>query len=348
MTTPSNKKFCELFIVFIIFVNIFIAGYNPYIFFKPNILSSENNILFYNSDALHGSSFLRTHNLSDFGEVESLDLTVAADNYPNGDLSALWGVSMLIETNKSTVLLDSGQSYPVLRGNSLALNKNLSKVDFVVISHEHWDHVGGLSYLEEVNPGVTVYVPSLMDTQTFNDINQTNLNVIKINETTIIQQGFAIIGELNGPPYEQALAVNVKDVGLVCFVGCSHPGVENIIEKATTDLGIETYMVIGGFHMGAATEQQIEDTIDRLIELGVNKIYPIHCSGDLIRLHMSNHYPEQYGQGNVGFQMTINIYTINPSEPPLIFPIILIPVIVSSLTIITVWFIRKKILRKRA
>jgi 7,8-dihydropterin-6-yl-methyl-4-(beta-D-ribofuranosyl)aminobenzene 5'-phosphate synthase len=246
-----------------------------------------------------------------------------------------------------TVLLDTGQSYSVLRGNSLALNKNLSKVDFVVISHEHWDHVGGLSYIEEVNPGITVYVPSLMDSQTFNDINQTNLNIIKINDTAIIQPGFAIIGELDGPPYEQAIVVNVKDVGLVGFVGCSHPGVENIIEKATTDLGIDTYMIIGGFHMGAATVQQIEDTVDRLIELGVNKIYPIHCSGDLIRNHMAVNYPQYYGRGNVGFQKTINVNTIYPTEPPPIFLFILIPVIIGSLAIVSGWFIRKKILRNR-
>jgi 7,8-dihydropterin-6-yl-methyl-4-(beta-D-ribofuranosyl)aminobenzene 5'-phosphate synthase len=186
-----------------------------------------------------------------------------------------------------------------------------------------------------------------MDTQTFNDINQTNLNVVKINDSTVIQPGFAIVGELNGPPYEQALVVNVKDVGLVSFVGCSHPGVENIIEKATNDIGIETYMVIGGFHMGGATVQQIEDVVDRLIELGVNKIYPIHCCGDLIRNYMAANYPQYYGQGNVGFQKTININTINPSEPLPIVLFIAIPVIIGSLTILIGWFVRKKILRKR-
>ena len=346
MINQSNKRFLEPIIILILLANVFIAGYIPYTVCKLSVISTEKSIPLSDNYALRGSSFLRTQNLSDFGEIESLDLTVLADNYPNGDLSALWGVSILIETSNSTVLLDTGQSYSVLRENSLALNKNLSQVDFVVISHEHWDHVGGLSYIEEVNPGVTVYVPSLMDITTFNNINQSNLNVIIINETTIIQPGFAIIGELNGPPYEQALAVNVKDVGLVSIVGCSHPGVENIIEKATNDLGIDTYMVIGGFHMGAATIQQIEGTIDRLIELGVNRIYPIHCSGDLIRQYMAEHYPQQYGQANVGFQITININTINPNEPLLIISAILISAIVISLTVLASWFMRKKIVEK--
>jgi 7,8-dihydropterin-6-yl-methyl-4-(beta-D-ribofuranosyl)aminobenzene 5'-phosphate synthase len=332
----SKNKIIGKIVLFLFLTNVVIVGYTSYIFFNPSIGPSQDE-----------GSIIRTQILSDLGEVESLDLTVVADNYPNGDLSALWGVSILIETNNSTVLLDTGQSYSVLRGNALALNKNLSNVDFVVISHEHWDHIGGLSYIEEVNPGVTVYVPSLMDTQTFNDINQTNLNVIKINETTIIQPGFAIIGELNGPPYEQALVVNVEEVGLVSFVGCSHPGVENIIEKATNDIGIDTYMVIGGFHMGGATVQQIEDTVDRLIDLGVNRIYPIHCCGDLIRSYMAVNYPQYYGRGNVGFQKTINANTINPTEPPPIFLYILIPVLIGSVSVVIGWFVRKNILKKR-
>lgn len=327
MSKNSSKKILTTIFIFILLAN------TVYFFTEKSILLSHDH-------ELRGSSNLTTQNLSDLGQVESLDLTVLCDNYPNGDLSDEWGLSILIETKDSKVLLDTGQSYSTLRDNALALNKDLSEVDFVVISHEHWDHVGGLEYIEEVNPGVTVYVPSLIDSTTFNTINQSDLNVIKINETTIIQPGFAIIGELNGPPYEQALVVNVKDVGLVGFVGCGHPGVENLIEKATTDLGHDPYMVIGGFHMVSAAEQQIKDTVDRLIELGVQKIFPIHCTGDLFRQYMAEHYPLQYGQANVGFQMTINIFTMNP----LIY-FILVPILAVSLTVLAGWFIRKKIKR---
>ena len=348
MMNQVNKRFLGKILIFFVLANIIITGYIPYFPYKPSMIPLEKSVPTCNFQALQGSSILRTQAISDFGEIESLDLTVLADNYPHGELSALWGLSILIETSSSTVLLDTGQSYSVLRDNSLTLAKDLSEVDFVVISHEHWDHIGGLSYIEEVNPGVTVYVPSRIDTQTFNSINQSNLNVIKINETTIVQRGFAIIGELNGPPYEQALVVNVKDVGLVSFVGCSHPGVENFIEKATNDLGIDTFMVIGGFHMVAATEQQIEDTIESLLELGVKKIFPIHCSGDNIRQYMAQHFPQQYGQGNVGFQMTVNVFTIKIGEAlPLIFAI-LISAIVISLTLIASRFIRKKKVVKRA
>ena len=130
---------------------------------------------------------------------------------------------------------------------------------------------------------------------------------------------------------------------LVCFVGCSHPGVENLVEKATTDLEHAPYMVIGGFYMGNAIEQEIHDTIERLLELDVKKIFPIHCCGDLIRQYTADHYPQQYGQANVGFQMTINIFTINP-----IVYFVVIPALIVSLTVLTGWFMRKKIKRSKA
>ena len=274
---------------------------------------------------------------NDFGQIDSLDLTVICDNYPSEGLTNEWGLSILIETKDAKILFDTGQSYSGLRDNSLALNKDLSQIDFVVISHEHWDHVGGLTYIEEVNPNVTVYVPNHLDSQLFNTINESDLNVIKISDTTIIQQGIAIIGEIFGPPYEQALVVNIEDVGLVGIVGCSHPGVENLIEKAITDLGINAYMVMGGFHLASASEETIQNTIDRLVTLNVKKIYPIHCSGDLFRQYMKDNYPLNYGLAQVGFQMKINSFTINST-----FYYILIPVLVFPLTIIMGWIIRQK------
>ncbi|MFW9877897.1 MAG: MBL fold metallo-hydrolase [Candidatus Thorarchaeota archaeon] len=349
MINKSIKRTIAAFVLSLMIVNVIITCYNTYLIYKPDVFSQENNIFFSDNYLLGSSSILENQNLSNLNQVDSLNLTVLSDNYPNGGLSTLWGLSILIETDNLTVLIDTGQAYSTLRDNSLFLNKNLSKVDFVVISHEHIDHVGGLSYVAEVNPGVTVFVPSLMDSQIFDSINQSGLNIIKINETTIIQNGFAIIGELNGNPYEQALVVNVKDVGLVIFVGCSHPGVEDLIEKASTELGYNPYMVIGGFHMLYASEQEIQNTIERLIELGVKRIYPIHCSGINFRHYMSEHYPQQYGRGNVGFQLTINKFTITTpinSVPISIYTLIV--GIIISITVLTGWVIKKKKVIKRA
>ena len=42
-----------------------------------------------------------------------------------------------------------------------------------------------------------------------------------------------------------------------------------------------------------------------LMEMGVEKIYPIHCSGDTIRSYLANSYKDKYGDGGVGLEIDI-------------------------------------------
>lgn len=149
-----------------------------------------------------------------------------------------------METPSSKFLFDTGPDPGVLERNLRKLGVNPKDLDFVVISHEHGDHTGGLSYIAKVKPGITVYVPKGMR------IKVPNLSIVEVNDTTEIAEGVVIIGWLHGPPVEQALAINVKDRGLVIITGCSHPGVVNIVVKAFRDLKLKPYLVLGGFHMG--------------------------------------------------------------------------------------------------
>ena len=110
--------------------------------------------------------------------------------------------------------------------------------------------------------------------------------------TTDLGNGLAIIGQLYGPPYEHALAVNVTGVGLVILVGCSHPGVDNIVAKAVEDLDTDPYVVLGGFHESMSTESDISYLIESLQDLSLSQIYPFHCSGDLIREYLETNYKE--------------------------------------------------------
>ena len=70
-----------------------------------------------------------------------------------------WGYSALIEYAGKRILFDTGNNADILERNAKANNVDLSKLDFVVMSHRHGDHMGGMTYLLRVNPKVKIYAP---------------------------------------------------------------------------------------------------------------------------------------------------------------------------------------------
>ena len=240
-----------------------------------------------------------------FKEIDFAKIVVLIDNHPNGSLSAPWGISIYVETPDARILFDTGPDPEDLISNAEALGIDLSSVDMVVISHEHGDHTGGLAVFEKWKSKVRVYIPTGMSSGCKRRIKEIFENVIELNETTEIEPGVIIIGQLCGPPYEQALAINVKKVGLVLIVGCSHPGVVNFVKKAKEDVNSSVYMVIGGFHLAGASDETIKKIVHSLVDLGVKKIIPIHCSGDRIVNFLLREYPEHHERVVVGTSLLI-------------------------------------------
>src|SRR3954470_21683476 len=70
-----------------------------------------------------------------------------------------WGYAALVEYGGKRILFDSGNNPEILAQNTKAKHVDLSKLDFVVMSHRHGDHMGGLAYLLRVNPKVRIYAP---------------------------------------------------------------------------------------------------------------------------------------------------------------------------------------------
>src|SRR5271170_2856278 len=73
------------------------------------------------------------------------------------ELTKDWGFSALVEHHGKRILFDTGNDAAIFEHNVKALGVDLTKLDFVVISHRHADHTTGLRYVLKVNPGVTVY-----------------------------------------------------------------------------------------------------------------------------------------------------------------------------------------------
>jgi metal-dependent hydrolase (beta-lactamase superfamily II) len=65
---------------------------------------------------------------------------------------ASWGYAALVEMNGKRILFDTGDDPQILANNVKAKGVDLTRLDFVVLSHRHGDHMGGLTYLLSVNP----------------------------------------------------------------------------------------------------------------------------------------------------------------------------------------------------
>ncbi|MFX0183329.1 MAG: MBL fold metallo-hydrolase [Candidatus Hodarchaeota archaeon] len=258
-----------------------------------------------------------SHNIQKYNvesSVESVKITVLIDNYSNGTLYAPWGLSVLVQTSNITILFDTGPDQNTLQGNVEHLRVNVSQLDLVVISHGHADHVEGLSYIAEQNPNITVFVPIDMSSTVKQRINSWDVTMVEIESNYLIKDDIAIIGPLYGPPNEQALAINVKGLGLIIFVGCSHPGVENLAKESVDYFETQPYAVIGGFHTLEEDEEGIRALVDELLSLNLKKICPTHCCGEIIRDYLHNNYPSYYEEISVGYSTTFHEYEVISSS----------------------------------
>ncbi len=205
------------------------------------------------------------------GSVDECKITVIVDNEAEPGLREAWGLSMLLTTPEKRILFDTGPSPDVLEYNARALGVDLSKIDVVVLSHEHGDHTGGLRAVLRANDAVAVYGAPGTPAQ------------FPVFYPTPIARGVVILKPLEGPPWETALAVNVSGYGVVLLVGCCHPGVVRMVREAEETMNAPVRLVIGGMHTAGLSLQECMEIVRELKRLGVEKIAPLHCSGDVMK-----------------------------------------------------------------
>jgi 7,8-dihydropterin-6-yl-methyl-4-(beta-D-ribofuranosyl)aminobenzene 5'-phosphate synthase len=226
-----------------------------------------------------------------------------------------WGFSALVEYGGRRVLFDTGNNAEVFATNVKAAGIDLSKLDFVVISHRHLDHTAGLSHLLSVNPNVRIYVPeesiggefgtskpgsfyrkapSLPQDMRYFDGKPPELIVLgtpwvggrfeSVPTTREVAPGMTLIStvsEIAGTKEMRELSLALRTPeGTALVVGCSHPGIERIVESAAA-LDKRVRIVLGGFHLPAASDEEISRIAATLHDrLKVEKLAPGHCTGE--------------------------------------------------------------------
>jgi 7,8-dihydropterin-6-yl-methyl-4-(beta-D-ribofuranosyl)aminobenzene 5'-phosphate synthase len=215
--------------------------------------------------------------IPDLGATDKLEIIPVVEWFTSSDeFLSIDGVSYLIRTDSSTILFDLGsynegysaeaqfnlidsENMPApLMHNLKSLGISLSEIDAIVISHSHYDHTGSSGvdintktfylYKEQFNIGdIKVYTPVKMSYPGNEPIY--SKKPIKISHaiatTGVISNYDFFIGEMQ----EQALAINVKDLGIVVVTGCGHQTIDKIHERIMTLFNEPLYGLIGGLHL---------------------------------------------------------------------------------------------------
>lgn len=207
------------------------------------------------------------------------------------DIVAGRGLSLYIERNGLRILFDTGPSSQFIR-NSEKLGVDINKVDLVIISHAHMDHLGGLPFFLWTNKKATVYLSkNALKNQAFKDfcskMDEGSFNRIRfVDNFTEIAQDIFILTEVeerhpirDWVDHEIVLVIKNNNK-LIIFSGCSHNEILNIIGTVTrTFPNIYIKAVIGGFHLAGEERDFVEQIGKEVMKYPFEKIYTCHCTG---------------------------------------------------------------------
>ena len=100
---------------------------------------------------------------------------------------------------------------------------------------------------------------------------------------------------------DQAIVINVAGKGLVIVAGCAHSGILNTVDYAREISGVErVWGILGGFHLISSTEDEIQQTIDRVKALDPVIVVPTHCTGFTAIRMFADQMPQAFVLGVVG------------------------------------------------
>ena len=248
------------------------------------------------------------------------------------------GLAFYVETDRVRILFDTGQNL-ALANNAEVLGIELSRIDTVVLSHGHYDHSSGLKSLLACNTKFTLHAHPAVFGAKFRvsgddykyigqplekkELEQKGIKIQLDRDPVAIAPGISSTGEIalendfevvesnfylkKNEEYtadtlvdDRALILDTKK-GIVVLLGCSHRGVINTLNHVTQITGCERiHAILGGLHLGKASNEKLEKIIDHLHAFGLEKIGVGHCTGPKAFLALANEFNDRVFLNTVG------------------------------------------------
>ncbi len=272
------------------------------------------------------------------GQAAIARATVLFDAFGQpSNLKRGWGYSVFVEYAGRRILFDTGGNRSDFVSNATALGIDLSKLDFVALSHRHNDHTAGLNHVLSVNPAVTIYTPieaaqfdtpipaPLMGlirrkvedvpedlryyggappTQAHPDSPWPAAHFSHITEPKEVLPGFFLFSTRSERPgtvemNEISLIIKTPKGGIL-IVGCSHPGIEKIVEAATR-IEPRIYTVLGGFHLVDYSDEEVIAMVARFRDKWhIERMAAGHCTGQFGFAELARVFGGRFDHAGVG------------------------------------------------
>jgi 7,8-dihydropterin-6-yl-methyl-4-(beta-D-ribofuranosyl)aminobenzene 5'-phosphate synthase len=249
-----------------------------------------------------------------------------------------WGFAALVEAGGKRILFDTGNDAEIFAQNVKAKGIDLTKLDFVVMSHRHGDHIGGLNYLLSVNPQVKIYTPkegfgvfgaALPGTfyrrdeslppemRYYNGAPPETMrfgtpwpqgNFTWVDKTIEVAPGIHLIyltgnwGTLELS--ELSLAIDTPE-GVIVVHGCGHTKIEKIVEVATA-INKRIHLLVGGHHLLVTDDKEIQRVVTSLHDTWkVSWIAPGHCTGEPMFAALRKAFGDRYLYAGLGTVLSL-------------------------------------------
>jgi 7,8-dihydropterin-6-yl-methyl-4-(beta-D-ribofuranosyl)aminobenzene 5'-phosphate synthase len=273
-----------------------------------------------------------------YGQDAPARVTILYDAFGNSpNLRLGWGYSALVEYRGRRILFDTGGRINDFAHNVNGLGVDLTKLDFVVLSHRHGDHISGLNHVLKVNPKVKIYTPAEQQyfhtpsapglvnlirrhvdgspedlhyfdgnvpEQIGSDSPWPDANFEQIRKPTEVLPGFWLFpttSDVKGTKEmnEISLAVQTPQ-GLAIVVGCSHSGVEKILQAAS-GIDARVYSLFGGLHLAEVPDAEVAALVGRFHDKwGFQRVAAGHCTGEFAFAELSRVYGRKFDHAIVG------------------------------------------------